>query len=92
MQPGRSIEAAPRGAGCIQQVQPCVCHPVAERAECSPCPDDCARCGNAQRIRSGLGEAIVVLVHSVAETIAPQSIASGLVESALIRSSDEVQG
>ena len=34
MQPGRSIEAAPRGAGCIQQVQPCVCHPVAERAEC----------------------------------------------------------
>ena len=65
MQPGRSIEAAPRGAGCIQQVQPCVCHPVAERAECSPCPDDCARCGNAQRIRSGLGEAMLRRTGSV---------------------------
>ena len=65
MQPGRSIEAASRGAGCIQPVQPCVCHPAAERAERFPCPDDCARCGNAQRIRSGLGEAMLRRTGSV---------------------------
>jgi hypothetical protein len=26
-----------------------VCHPAAERAECFPCPDDCARCGTTQQ-------------------------------------------